>query len=76
MVKIINVITLLIVIIGGVNWALVGIFDFDLVTALYGNGTHETATSSLTARIAYVVIGVSAVWQLGVLLTRLTPKRD
>lgn len=74
MTKIINAITLLIVIVGGVNWALVGIFDFDLVTALYGNGIHETATSSLTARVAYVLIGLSAVWQTGVLLRRLTPK--
>jgi uncharacterized membrane protein YuzA (DUF378 family) len=69
LIKIINAITLLIVIAGGLSWALVGVFDFDLVTALYGNGT-------LTARIAYAVIGLSAVWQLGVLLTRLTPRRD
>jgi uncharacterized membrane protein YuzA (DUF378 family) len=67
LVKIINAVTLLIVIAGGVNWALVGIFDLDVVTVLYGN-------ASLMARVAYGVIGLSAVWQFGVLLVRLTPK--
>ncbi|MDP9840518.1 uncharacterized membrane protein YuzA (DUF378 family) [Neorhizobium huautlense] len=54
----INLITLLLVIIGGVNWLLVGIADFDLVAALFGG---QQATLS---KIVYVLVGISALWQL------------
>lgn len=55
--KMLNLITLLIVIVGGVNWGLVGAFDFNLVAALFGD---QTALS----RIAYVLVGLSALWQI------------
>ena len=51
-----NVITLLLVIVGGLNWGLVGAFDFNLVTAILGDGA--------LARIVYVLVGVSAIWQI------------
>ena len=54
--KAINVVTLLLVIVGGLNWGLVGLFSFDLVAAIFGGG-------SLLARIVYILVGVSAVWQ-------------
>jgi uncharacterized membrane protein YuzA (DUF378 family) len=60
----INIISLLLIIVGGVNWGLVGLFDFDLVSAILGNGAAETATSSAASRIVYVLVGVSALWQL------------
>jgi uncharacterized protein len=52
-----NQITLLLLIVGGLNWGLVGLFDFDLVAALFGE-------KSLVARIVYVLVGLSAVWQI------------
>lgn len=52
-----NLITLLLVIVGGLNWLLVGLLDFDLVAALFGDMTPLT-------RIVYVLVGVSAVYQL------------
>jgi uncharacterized membrane protein YuzA (DUF378 family) len=55
--KAINIVTLLLVIVGGLNWGLVGLFSFDLVAALFGSG-------SLLARIVYVLVGVSAAWQV------------
>ena len=55
--RIINIITLVLLIVGGLNWGLVGLFDFDLVAALFG------AMSPL-ARIVYVLVGLSAVWQI------------
>jgi len=76
LIKSINAITLLIVIVGGINWAIVGIFDFDVVTALFGTATAESAPPSATARVSYVIIGLSAAWQFGVLLRRLAPARD
>jgi hypothetical protein len=54
--KALNLLTLILVIVGGVNWGLVGAFDFDLV-ALFGEG-------STLSRIVYVLVGLSALWQL------------
>lgn len=53
----INVLTLALVIVGGLNWGLVGLFGFDLVAAIFGAG-------SLLAGAVYVLVGLSAVWQL------------
>jgi uncharacterized membrane protein YuzA (DUF378 family) len=55
--KAINLVTLLLVIVGGLNWGLVGLFSFDLVAALFGAG-------SPLARIVYILVGVSAAWQI------------
>jgi uncharacterized membrane protein YuzA (DUF378 family) len=60
-----NLITLVLVIVGGLNWGLVGILDVDLATALLGNGSAETATSSAAARAVYVVLALSALYQIG-----------
>jgi uncharacterized membrane protein YuzA (DUF378 family) len=60
--KAINVVTLLLVIVGGLNWGLVGLFSFDLVAAIFGTG-------SLLSRIVYILVGLSAAWQI-VPLTR------
>jgi uncharacterized membrane protein YuzA (DUF378 family) len=54
----VNVITLLLVIVGGLNWGLVGLFQFDLVAALFGG------QGSALARLVYILVGVSALWQL------------
>ncbi|MFD1746287.1 DUF378 domain-containing protein [Rhizobium helianthi] len=54
----INLITLLLVIVGGLNWLLVGLAQFDLVAALFGG---QEATLS---RIVYILVGLSALWQL------------
>jgi uncharacterized protein len=43
---------LLIVMIGALNWGLVGLFDFNLVEEIFGSGTG--------ADVVYVVIGVAA----------------
>ena len=53
----INSVTLLLLIVGGLNWGLVGLFDFDLVAALFG----EMSTLS---RVVYVLVGLSALYQL------------
>jgi uncharacterized membrane protein YuzA (DUF378 family) len=58
---IINKITLLLLIVGGLNWLLVGLFGFDLVAALFGE-------MSPLSRIVYTLVGLSALWQILVLL--------
>ena len=55
------VITLVLLIVGGLNWLLVGAFDFDLVAALFGE-------MSPLSRIVYVLVGLSALWQIVPLL--------
>lgn len=55
--KAINLITLILLIVGGVNWGLVGLADFDLVATLFGSG-------SMLSRIVYTLVGASALWQL------------
>lgn len=59
-----NIITLILLIVGGLNWGLVGLFDFDLVSAIFGNGAAETATSSAASRVIYVIVALSALYQI------------
>ena len=55
--KALNLITLILVIVGGLNWGLVGAFNFDLVATLFGDG-------AILSRLVYVLVGLSALWQL------------
>ena len=55
--RVLNTITLVLLIVGGLNWGLVGLADFDLVAALFGE-------MSALSRIVYVLVGASALWQL------------
>ena len=68
--RILNTLTLLLVILGGINWGIVGAFDFNIVTTIFGPVEGES-DPSLVARVVYVLIGLSALWQLGVLARRL-----
>jgi uncharacterized membrane protein YuzA (DUF378 family) len=52
-----NMITLLLVIIGGLNWGLVGIASFDLVAAILGEGSG-------LARVVYILVAISAAYQV------------
>ena len=47
-------ICLCITIIGGINWGLVGLFDFNLVTAITGG-------LNMAARVIYVIIAIAAI---------------
>lgn len=47
-----NQIALIIVIVGGILWALVGLFNLDLLTAIFGG----------LARLLYIIVGVAAGW--------------
>ncbi|WP_324749346.1 DUF378 domain-containing protein [Sphingomonas sp. LY54] len=53
----INALTLVLLIVGGLNWGLVGLFGFDLVAALFGE-------MSMLSRIVYTLVGASALWQI------------
>ena len=49
-------IALLLLIIGGINWGLVGIFQFDLVAFLF------EGAAAILSRIIYVLVAISAIW--------------
>ena len=59
-----NVITMILLIVGGLNWGLVGLFNFDLVAALFG-GT--AGTYSVLSRIVYVIVGLAALYGFALL---------
>lgn len=58
--KIIDKIALVLIIIGAINWGLIGIFQFNLVEAIFGNMTIMT-------RIIYGLVGVSGLWGIKLL---------
>lgn len=59
-------IALILVIVGGLNWGLVGIFKFDLVATIFG-------TMSVISRIVYMLVGLAAIY-MAVILVNLRRK--
>ena len=57
----INVIAMALLVIGGLNWLLVGLFSFDLVAAVFGG---EVGPRSVLSRIVYVIVGIAALYGL------------
>ncbi len=55
--KILNYIVLTLVIIGALNWLLVGLFQFNLVDTLFGQ-------LSIITRIVYILVGLSGLWSI------------
>ena len=56
--KLLYYIALTLVIIGALNWLLIGLFEFDLVATLFGE-------MSLLSRIVYSLVGISGIISLG-----------
>ena len=59
-------IALLLVIIGALNWGLVGLFEFDLVAEIFGG------QDAVGSRIVYALVGLSGIVSLGVLFKDLS----
>ncbi len=57
-------IALILLIIGGINWGLVGIFEFDMVAWLFGG------SAGLISRTIYILVAISAVWCISLLFRR------
>ncbi len=53
----IDVVAAVLLVVGGLNWGLVGLLNFDLVATIFGAG-------SMLARIVYGLVGLSAVYQI------------
>ncbi len=61
--KIIDTIALVLIIIGAINWGLIGIFNFNLVEAIFGG-------LSVISRIIYILVGISGLWGIKLIFSR------
>ena len=61
--KIIDKIALVLVIIGAINWGLIGIFNFNLVSTIFGDMT-------IISRIIYTLVGISGLWAIKLLIDK------
>ena len=59
-----DTLSLILSIIGSINWGLVGIFQFDLVAWIFGG------QDALISRIIYTVIGLAGLWCISLLFRR------
>ena len=59
--QVIDRIALILAIIGGLNWGLVGVFSFDLVAWLFGG------QGAVLSRIVYILVALSAAWCISLL---------
>ncbi|MBQ6077739.1 MAG: DUF378 domain-containing protein [Clostridia bacterium] len=64
-----NIVALILMIVGALNWLLVGIFRFNLVTWIFG------ASSVITA-ILYVLVGLGGIWGIVMLFQRNVRKTE
>ena len=56
-------IALILTIIGGINWGLIGIFQFDLVAWIFGG------QSAIISRIIYTLVSLAAIWCISLLFS-------
>lgn len=60
-IRLLDTISLLLVIVGAINWLLVGVFQFDLVAWLFGG------QGAVISRILYTIIGAAGLWSISLL---------
>lgn len=63
--KTLDAVAMLLIIIGGINWGLVGAFDYNLVDSIFGEG-------SAISRVVYVLVGLAAVYAIMPLVSMLS----
>ena len=59
-----DTLALIILIIGALNWGLIGLFQFDVVASLFGG------MSGIVARIIYTLVGLAGIWGISLLFRR------
>lgn len=57
-----NKLSLILLIVGGLNWGSIGIFQFDIVAWIFGG------QSSILSRIIYTLVGLCAIWCISLLV--------
>lgn len=65
-----DTISLILTIIGAINWGLIGIFKFDLVAWIFGGQT------AIVSRIIYTLVGLAGLWCISLLFRKKTDRND
>lgn len=55
---------LVLTIVGAINWGLIGIFDFNLVSTIFGSG-------SILERLVYILVGLAGIVNIGILFNHI-----
>lgn len=63
-------ISLILIIIGAINWLLIGLFGFDLVAFICGG------QSAIISRIIYTIVGIAGLWSISLLFRERIPERE
>ncbi|REE83851.1 hypothetical protein A8990_11630 [Paenibacillus taihuensis] len=56
--KALNIVSLLILILGGLNWLVIGLFEYDVVSEIFDG------QDSVGAKIVYIIVGLAALYSL------------
>ena len=67
--KVVDKIMIALVVVGALNWGSVGLFSFDFVQAICGDG-------SALSRIVFALVGISGLWCISLLFRREHVERD
>ena len=59
-----DTLALILVIIGALNWGMIGLFQFDLIASLFGG------MSTVVSRIIYTIVGLAGIWGISILFRR------
>ena len=59
-----DTLALILVIIGALNWGMVGLFQFDLIASIFGG------MSTVVSRIIYTIVGLAGIWGISILVRR------
>lgn len=62
---------LILVIIGALNWLLVGLFQWDLVSAIFGG--ESLRASSFLSRVIYAIVGIAGLYAISFLFSNREP---
>ncbi len=62
--------SLTMIIIGAINWALVGLFQFDLVAWIFGG------QGAVLSRVIYTIIGLCGLWCISILFKRIVSQTE
>jgi uncharacterized membrane protein YuzA (DUF378 family) len=67
---------LALVIIGAINWLLIGLFNFDLVTSIFGGSLYGATPPSTFSRIIFSLVGLAGLWCITLLFKRWHREKD
>ena len=63
-------ISLILIIVGALNWLLVGLFQFDFVSWVFGGQT------AVLSRIVYALVGIAGLWSISLLFREREPIQE